>query len=67
VQKIIHPSYNYADDLARLEQEAKKDQDRKFDEQVGEVGERLAHALRKDLGAKNDAQRAADMRHNGKS
>lgn len=67
VQKIMHPSYNYANDLERIEQEAKKDQDRKFDEQVGEAGERLAHALRKDLGAKNDAQRAADMRHNGKN
>jgi hypothetical protein len=33
VQKIMHPSYNYADDLERIEQEEKKDQDRKLDEQ----------------------------------
>lgn len=50
VREIAHPSYDYAADLEAVEAEAEREQDHKRRERVGEIGERLAHAIRKDTG-----------------
>lgn len=68
VEKIGHSSYNYADELEKIEDKAKKDQDHQFDEQVGDIGQKLANAIRRDLGDISDAQRKANLRwRNGKN
>ncbi len=41
--------YDYLKDVDRMDREAEKVEQHKFSEDVGERGERLAHALRKDL------------------
>jgi hypothetical protein len=53
VQQIMHPSYDYAAELDRQDRQADRERDHRFAEQTGEVGERLAHAVRKDIQAKN--------------
>lgn len=53
VRKIAHPSYDFGAELDRIDAEAEKEKEHRFREQVGERGEVLAHALRKDLQAKN--------------
>jgi hypothetical protein len=55
VRQITHPSYDYVGEIDRMDKQAEKDKDDRFKEQTGEVGERLAHAVRKDLGATNKA------------
>lgn len=50
IREISHPSYDYAAELDRLDAAADRRADHSFNERVGETGERLAHALRKDLG-----------------
>jgi hypothetical protein len=42
--------YHYADELEKATLEAKKKSRERFHEQLGELGEHAAHALRKDLG-----------------
>ena len=42
--------YNYADELEKASRKAREDQRRQFTEKMGDIGERAAHALRKDLG-----------------
>lgn len=57
VQRIreIDPrnGYDYAAELDRLEAEGERERDREFSEQIGPLGERLAHAVRKDLGERS--------------
>lgn len=53
VELIMHPSYRYADELDAMDDRAEREKDHRFSEQTGEVAERLAHALRQDLQAKN--------------
>ena len=57
VRKIMHPSYNYVKELDKLDDiaDAKKEYD--ADQVIGEHGQRIAHALRKDLGIEHDAAR----------
>lgn len=55
VRKLAHPSYDYVAELERLDRQAERDRDHRFHEQVGEAGERLAHAIRKDIGTTNRA------------
>lgn len=50
VRQVASPGYNLADELEAAEAAANREQDRLRREWVGEIGERLAHALRKDLG-----------------
>ena len=50
VREIAQPSYNYADELERLEAQDERRQRQAFAEKVGPIGEQLAHALCKDLG-----------------
>jgi tRNA threonylcarbamoyladenosine modification (KEOPS) complex Cgi121 subunit len=53
VGRIASPSYDYAREVDRLDAQAEREKDHRFHEQTGEVAERLAHALRQDLQAKN--------------
>lgn len=55
VRQIAHPSYDYAAELDRVDAAADRERDRRQAELVGPMAERLAHALRKDLGATNRA------------
>lgn len=48
--KCNKPGYSFADELDKQEAEAKKQKDHEFTERNGENYERLAHALRKELG-----------------
>lgn len=42
------PGYSFADDLEAAEERQKADEEHELDERYGEIGERLAHAMRKD-------------------
>jgi hypothetical protein len=53
VRRITHPSYNFAAELEKIDDEANKRSDQRFREQVGDYAERLAHAVRKDTQTKN--------------
>ncbi len=55
VEQITHPSYDFVAEMDRMDEEAQKDKDHAFHEQTGEVAERMAHAVRKDLEAQNKA------------
>lgn len=48
IRRISHSSYDFAKELDKLDQKAKRDAERQFQEAVGEKAERLAHAIRKD-------------------
>lgn len=48
----VDPNYSFADELDRMDREADKKRDQEFSEQIGEAGERLHHAMNKDLGVK---------------
>lgn len=50
VHEISAPGYELASEIERLEDERNRELDRQHSEWVGEIGERLAHALRTDLG-----------------
>lgn len=50
VSKIADDGYDFGAELDRLETSAAAAQESERREHVGEAGERLAHALRKDLG-----------------
>jgi hypothetical protein len=49
VRRIADPKYNLASELDRLDDQADKENQHAFNERVGEAGERLRHAMRKDL------------------
>lgn len=49
IRKVIHPSYDFAAEVEQEEKKVQKEQDHKFHEQVGEISERYAHAIREDL------------------
>jgi hypothetical protein len=48
-REYTNPAYNLADELDRVDAEREHDRDREFTEQVGDLSERLAHAVREDL------------------
>ena len=54
VREISSESYDFVAELERVEAAAERDRQHAFREQVGEPAERLAHALRKDLGMTSD-------------
>lgn len=54
IKEIRDPSYNYADELEKAEQENKDKLEVERKEQIGDIGERLAHAMRKDKGIKKN-------------
>ncbi len=49
LREIIHPSYDFVGEMERMDKQAEKNQDHRFSEETGEIGEHLAHAVRKDL------------------
>lgn len=50
VRKIMQPSYDLNKEAAKLEKQVEKDKTDKHHEEVGEIGQKLFHAMRKDLG-----------------
>jgi Zn-finger domain-containing protein len=58
IREITHPSYDLVADLEVRERAADKKQEEMLDEQIGIHGERIAHALRKDLGVESDVARS---------
>ena len=53
VEEIAHPEYDFVAEMDKLDKQADKDKDHRFHEQTGEAAERMAHAVRKDIQAKN--------------
>lgn len=53
IREITNPSYDYAADLERIDRLADARREWDFAQRVGEISERLAHAVRKDIQAKN--------------
>src|SRR5436190_12343687 len=53
VRRITHPSYNFAQELEAIDAQADKERDWLFSQRVGDLAERLAHAVRKDTQTKN--------------
>jgi hypothetical protein len=49
VRKAASPSYDLAGEMERLDARAERDRRHRFSEQIGDAGERLAHALCNDL------------------
>lgn len=62
IRKIVHPSYNLADELDKLDAARNKKLDDQFSQKVKEKAEYIAHAIRKDL----SAPRTDINRYNGK-
>jgi hypothetical protein len=60
--KTRQPGYSLADEAEAVDAAAEKAREDRFSEQVGEIGERLAHALRKDLQVKSKIVVPADVR-----
>jgi hypothetical protein len=50
VLQISHSSYDYVQELEAGDRQREADREHQFKEQVGEIGERLHHAMAKDLG-----------------
>lgn len=65
VREIYHrcsqPGYSFADELEKRDVDAKKAQDAEWLERHGETYQRLAHAIRKDLGIKKRVFVPADV------
>jgi hypothetical protein len=53
LRMLIHPGYDYGREIDRMDDQAERDKDHEFAERVGPLGEKLAHALRKDLQVKS--------------
>ncbi len=49
VRRVVSPSYNYGAEMDKAEAQADAIKNQEFKEQVGEISERLAHAVRTDL------------------
>ena len=62
VAATMHPDYDLAGELARIDARTNAERDRQFSEKTGEIGERLHQALRKDLGMKPRAFIPAGVR-----
>ncbi len=50
VRRIADPAYDFVGEIDQMDQQAQREKDSRFREETGLVGERLAHAVRKDLG-----------------
>lgn len=49
LRKVCSPQYDFAAEVERQDELVDRETERRFREQVGEVGERLAHAIRSDV------------------
>lgn len=54
VQEVVSDGYNFMAELEIVEKQAKRDFERKQDDITGDACERLAHAIRKELGLNKD-------------
>jgi hypothetical protein len=54
IREVINPNYNYEQESIKIQKESEKEAEHKRKEQVGEIGERLAHAMRTDLNEKKN-------------
>ncbi len=54
IRQVVSPDYDYAGALEAAEAEADRQHQHELDEQIGEVGERLHHAMLKDLNLNQD-------------
>lgn len=61
MEEIANPSYDFMAEVEAMDRQADRDKDHRFHEQTGEAAERMAHALRKDLGATNKAFVGKDL------
>lgn len=50
MREIARPGYDFAGELERLDREADARREREISDQIGPIGERLAWALKRDLG-----------------
>jgi hypothetical protein len=50
LRRVAHHSYNFADEVDRIDDEYDRQHEKRRKEQVGEIAERLSHAMRKELG-----------------
>lgn len=58
VARVTSGNYDYLAELARLDSAAAAEKNARIKEQIGDSAERLAHALRKDLGIWKDSARS---------
>jgi hypothetical protein len=58
IKKLNSGEYNYLAELAKLDAQADAAKEERLKEQMGEAAERLAHAIRKDLGVWKDSSRS---------
>jgi uncharacterized protein (UPF0297 family) len=55
IRQITRPGYDLGAELERIDREAQARADHRHSEQTGEIAERVAHAVRKDLGVRSKA------------
>ncbi len=55
VRLIQSSHYDFLAEVDRMDKQAKRDEDHRFHEETGVIGEQLAHAVRKDLQSKSKA------------
>jgi hypothetical protein len=55
VREITHDSYDFGKEAEKRRRDFESDQKRKRADQMGEIAEQAAHAIRKDLGSTNRA------------
>jgi hypothetical protein len=53
VAKTVHPSYNLAAEIEKAEAQEEREFQHAQSEKIGDIGERLYSAMRKDLGVKS--------------
>lgn len=66
VAQIMQPEYDFAKELDKMDDEAKKRSEKEFEEQIEDHADRLAFAIRKDMGFKSDISRSAKSWGKGK-
>jgi hypothetical protein len=55
IREITRPGYDLGAELERIDREAQAQADHRHREQTGEIAERVAHAVRQDLGVRSKA------------
>jgi hypothetical protein len=55
IREITRPGYDLGAELERIDREAQVQADHRHREQTGEIAERVAHAVRQDLGVRSKA------------
>ena len=58
MREITDPSYDYSAELEKLEDKADAEKQKQMDETMEQAGERISHAIRKDMGFWRDSARS---------